>query len=206
MSLFGAMNTAISGLTAQSSAFGNISDNVANSQTVGYKRVDTNFSRLPHHQLSARSTIRARWSPAPTTSTTSRARSRRPTTRSAWRSPARASSRSAQPNGQVNGQPIFEPAAILHPRRRLPLDKNGYLVNSAGDYLNGWPVDATTGIGEPQCARADPGDPDGLQPGRHHRYHALGQPAGHAARTGRAPISVRRSRCTTPRHRSTRCR
>src|SRR6478672_8675527 len=43
MSLFGAMNTAISGLTAQSSAFGNIGDNVANSQTVGYKRVDTNF-------------------------------------------------------------------------------------------------------------------------------------------------------------------
>jgi flagellar hook protein FlgE len=43
MSLFGAMNTAISGLSAQSSAFGNISDNVANSQTVGYKRVDTAF-------------------------------------------------------------------------------------------------------------------------------------------------------------------
>ena len=43
MSLFGAMNTAISGLTAQSNAFGNISDNVANSQTVGYKRVDTSF-------------------------------------------------------------------------------------------------------------------------------------------------------------------
>ncbi len=43
MSLFGAMNTAISGLTAQSSAFSNIGDNVANSQTVGFKRVDTAF-------------------------------------------------------------------------------------------------------------------------------------------------------------------
>ena len=43
MSLFGSINTAISGLTAQSDAFGNISDNVANSQTVGYKRVDTSF-------------------------------------------------------------------------------------------------------------------------------------------------------------------
>jgi predicted O-linked N-acetylglucosamine transferase (SPINDLY family) len=43
MSLFGAMTTAISGLTAQSNAFSNISDNVANSQTVGYKRVDTSF-------------------------------------------------------------------------------------------------------------------------------------------------------------------
>ena len=43
MSLFGAMNTAISGLAAQANAFANISDNVANSQTVGFKRVDTSF-------------------------------------------------------------------------------------------------------------------------------------------------------------------
>ena len=43
MSLLGAMNTAISGLTAQSAAFGNISDNVANSQTTGYKQVETSF-------------------------------------------------------------------------------------------------------------------------------------------------------------------
>ncbi len=46
MSLFGAMNTAISGLGAQSQAFGNISDNVANSQTAGFKRVDTTFMSL----------------------------------------------------------------------------------------------------------------------------------------------------------------
>ncbi len=42
-SLFGALDTAVSGLTAQSSAFSNISDNVANSQTTGFKRTDTNF-------------------------------------------------------------------------------------------------------------------------------------------------------------------
>ena len=46
MSLFGAMNTAISGLSAQSAAFGNIGDKVANSQTVGFKRVDTSFQGL----------------------------------------------------------------------------------------------------------------------------------------------------------------
>ncbi len=43
-SLFGALTTAVSGLTAQSASFGNISDNVANSQTTGYKRTDTNFA------------------------------------------------------------------------------------------------------------------------------------------------------------------
>lgn len=44
MSLIGAMNTAVSGLTAQSAAFTNISDNVANSQTIGYKGVSTAFA------------------------------------------------------------------------------------------------------------------------------------------------------------------
>jgi flagellar hook protein FlgE len=39
MSLFGAMTTAISGLNAQSRALTNVSNNLANSQTVGYKRV-----------------------------------------------------------------------------------------------------------------------------------------------------------------------
>ena len=43
MSLFGSMTTAIGGLTAQSRALGHISDNVANSQTIGFKRIDTSF-------------------------------------------------------------------------------------------------------------------------------------------------------------------
>jgi flagellar hook protein FlgE len=43
MSLFSAINTAISGLSSQSAAFGNISEDVANSQTIGFKRVDTSF-------------------------------------------------------------------------------------------------------------------------------------------------------------------
>ena len=43
MSLLGALNTAVSGLSSQTASFGNISDNVANSQTVGFKGVDTMF-------------------------------------------------------------------------------------------------------------------------------------------------------------------
>lgn len=43
MSLFGSFTTAISGLTSQSRALGHVSDNIANSQTVGFKRTDTNF-------------------------------------------------------------------------------------------------------------------------------------------------------------------
>ena len=45
-SLFAALTTAVSGLTAQSSAIGNISDNLANAQSVGYKSVGTSFEEL----------------------------------------------------------------------------------------------------------------------------------------------------------------
>ena len=43
MSLYTSLNTAVSGMNAQSRALGHISDNIANSQTVGFKRIDTNF-------------------------------------------------------------------------------------------------------------------------------------------------------------------
>lgn len=46
MTVYGAMNAAVSGMKAQSKAMGNLSDNIANSQTVGYKRVDTSFAEL----------------------------------------------------------------------------------------------------------------------------------------------------------------
>jgi flagellar hook protein FlgE len=46
MSLFSSLTTAVSGLNAQQAAIGNISDNVANAQTVGFKRIDTAFENL----------------------------------------------------------------------------------------------------------------------------------------------------------------
>ena len=46
MGIFGALNTAVTGLRAQSYALENISGNIANSQTVGFKRIDTSFLDL----------------------------------------------------------------------------------------------------------------------------------------------------------------
>jgi len=46
MSLSGALTSAVTGIDAQSRALGAISDNISNSQTTGYKRVDTQFSTL----------------------------------------------------------------------------------------------------------------------------------------------------------------
>lgn len=46
MSLMGAINSAISALSAQSQALANISDNLANSETTAYKSTNTSFSSL----------------------------------------------------------------------------------------------------------------------------------------------------------------
>ncbi|WP_300297435.1 flagellar hook protein FlgE [Ferrovibrio sp.] len=51
MSYFGALGTAVQGITAQAAAIGHISDNVANATTVGYKQVGTDFHDLVHNKV-----------------------------------------------------------------------------------------------------------------------------------------------------------
>ena len=46
MSLYGLMRTAISGMMAQSNRLGTIADNIANSNTTGYKRASSEFASL----------------------------------------------------------------------------------------------------------------------------------------------------------------
>lgn len=144
MSLFGAMNTAISGLSAQSAAFSNISDNVANSQTVGYKRVDTSFIdylttsnatendsgavvATPDYVNNVQGTI------TQTDNTLGLAIA------------GQGFFAVSQQDGEVNNIPTFSPQQNYTRAGDFQMDKNGYLVNSAGNYLNGWPVNSQTG-------------------------------------------------------------
>ena len=53
MTLFGALSSGVSGLTAQSSAIGAISDNITNLSTVGYKSTQVDFQTLVTKQTSA---------------------------------------------------------------------------------------------------------------------------------------------------------
>ena len=46
MGIFGALNTAVTGMRAQSFALENVSGNIANSQTTAFKRMDTSFVDL----------------------------------------------------------------------------------------------------------------------------------------------------------------
>jgi flagellar hook protein FlgE len=141
MSLFGAMNTAISGLAAQANAFGNISDNVANSQTVGFKRVDTSFIDYlttsnaavntsgavvarPDYVNNVQGTIVQTDNPL------------------GLAIAGQGFFAVSQQTGQVNSIPTFNPQQNYTRAGDFQLDKNGYLVNSAGQFLNGWPVNA----------------------------------------------------------------
>ncbi len=53
MGLFGALSSGVSGLTAQSSAMGAIADNITNVNTVGYKGTQVNFQTLVTRQTSS---------------------------------------------------------------------------------------------------------------------------------------------------------
>ena len=145
MSLLGAMNTAISGLTAQSTAFGNISDNVANSQTTGYKEVETSFVDYlttstatvndpgavvaqPDYLNNVQGTITQVTNPL------------------AMAIAGQGFFAVSQQTGESNGSPTFNPQQFYSRAGDFTLNSTGYLVNSAGEYLNGWSVDPSTGI------------------------------------------------------------
>jgi flagellar hook protein FlgE len=146
MSLFGAMNTAITGLTAQSSAFGNISDNIANSQTVGYKGVETNFVdyltestassntpgsvvTIPQYTNSVQGTLSQSTNPLAMAIT------------GQGFFPVSVATSSTLP-----GQTSFSPVPYYTRAGDFNLNQDGFLVNSAGAYLNGWSINPVTGV------------------------------------------------------------
>ena len=147
MSLFGALNTSVSGLSAQSSAFGNISDNVANSQTVGFKAVDTSFvdylttSTAQQNEPGAVITRPAYTNNVQGTITQSNDPLAMAITGQGFFAVS-------EQNGTVPGStdPTFNPQTYYTRAGDFQMDKNGYLVNSAGEYLQGWNVDPTTGV------------------------------------------------------------
>ena len=192
MSLFGAMNTAISGLTAQSNAFSNISDNVANSQTVGYKRVDTNFIDYLTTSNCDRRTIPVLWSPRPdyVNNVQGHCHADRQSPGTRHRRPGLL--RGVAADGEVEQHPDLQPAAVLHARRRLPDGQERLPGEQRGRVSQRLAGRCRHRHGEPEHAGADPGDADRLQSGAHHHGDIVGQPAGHpgiGTATPTSPIS-----------------
>jgi len=156
MSIYGSLTTAVTGLSAQSRALGAISDNIANSQTNGYKRVGTSFSSMV---LMSNSRIH---SPGGVTSTPMYVNNIQ----------GNISSTQSATNIAIQGQGFFSVSkltdgqsgpgqvgntvqtqtgtlnaeSVYYTRNGdFELDKNRYLVNTSGYALNGWLVDGETG-------------------------------------------------------------
>ena len=146
MSLFGAMNTAISGLSAQSAAFGNISDNVANGQTVGFKRVDTSFSdylTTSTAQMNESGTVVAR----PDYVNTVQGTIAQTDNSLGMAITGQGFFVVSQPTGTDGaGHTEFASQDYYTRAGDFQLNKSGNLVNGDGDYLNGWIADPTTGV------------------------------------------------------------
>ncbi len=144
MGLFGALTTSVAGLRAQSYALENISGNIANSQTTAFKRIDTSFLDLipetgNNNQL------------AGSVATESRSTN---TVQGDVQKAAVATYMAIsgdgffvvqKPGSFTDNNPIFNGVDNYTRRGDFTLDKNGYLVNGAGYYLEGLPIDPTTG-------------------------------------------------------------
>lgn len=143
MSIFGAMITAVSGLRAQSFSMENISDNIANSQTTGYKRVDTSFEDLvPDYPLRVQQGG-------------SVVAFSRGTNTLAGNITTTGVGTNVALSGEgffvvrdrttfTGGLPTFSATNLYSRRGDFEKDKNGYLVNGAGNYLVGYTVDPNT--------------------------------------------------------------
>ena len=143
MGIFGALTTAVGGLRANSYALENVSGNIANSQTTAFKRVDTSFLDLiPQTSATAQLAGRRPRNRAPPTR--GRATCRRPRSRPSWRSTATVL-RGAKAGNFTDGTPVFDGVDRYTRRGDFQIDKSGYLVNGAGYYLQGVPIDPTTG-------------------------------------------------------------
>jgi flagellar hook protein FlgE len=152
MSLFGSMTTAISGLTAQARALGHVSDNVANSQTVGFKRTDTNFVSFltdSTQQVHRPGSVVAR----PDYTNTIQGTVEQSENPIALAIAGQGFFSVALPTGSANGQVTFDERQFFTRAGDFQMDRNGYMVNGSGYFLRGWPVDAD---GEPDRTQIQP--------------------------------------------------
>jgi flagellar hook-basal body protein len=144
MGLFGAMTTAVGGLRAQAFALENVSGNIANSQTTGFKRVDTSFADLvpdstPQLQLAGGVLARSRG----TNNVQGDIQNASVNTFMAINGPGYFIVQ--KPSGFPDGTPVFTGVDLFSRRGDFQLDKDGFLVNGTGYYLKVLQVDGVTG-------------------------------------------------------------
>jgi len=139
MSLSASLSSAVSGLTAQSAALAAISENIANSSTTGYKTKETSFEALVSASMKSSAAAGG------VTTSLSRAMSVQGTI----------STSATSTNLAINGSGYFivansttgVAADLAYTRNgSFSTDASGYLVNSEGYYLQGYPTDESGNV------------------------------------------------------------
>src|SRR5580698_7140085 len=144
MGIFDALTTAVSGLQAQSFALQNISGNIANSQTVGYKETDTQFQDLVDNAALNQETAGGVFASSSSSNTVQG-------TLTAASSPTDMAVDGdgyfvvTQADNASGAATTFTGVQDYTRRGDFTLNSNGYLVNGAGYYLMGTPLNPATG-------------------------------------------------------------
>lgn len=138
MSIYTALRAGVSGLTANSSALAVISDNIANVNTVGYKRSGVDFSAMVNAQNS---------------NTTYNAGGVLPLTRQQISLQGSLEQSRSTTDFAVSGEGFFvvssnnqqlaNGGSVLFTRAgSFTIDAQGFMVNAQGLFLQGWPVNS----------------------------------------------------------------
>ena len=144
MGIFGALTTSVAGLRSQSYALENISGNIANSQTTAFKRIDTSFLDLiPDTGANAQLAGSVSSSSRETNTVQGDVQAASVATYMAINGDGFFAVQ--KPGSFTDNNPVFDGVDRFTRRGDFTLDKNGYLVNGAGYYLEGIPIDPTTG-------------------------------------------------------------
>jgi flagellar hook protein FlgE len=145
MGLFGAMTSAVSGLQAQAFAMQNISGNIANSQTIAYKGINTNFEDLVPGVTQASQQVAGGVLASSVATNTSQGAIQSSTSSTAMAINGDGYFVVAQPTSFSGNTPVFSGVEAYTRRGDFQLNSQGYLVNGSGYYLEGMPIDPSTG-------------------------------------------------------------
>ncbi|HAD26010.1 MAG TPA: flagellar hook protein FlgE [Alphaproteobacteria bacterium] len=135
MSIYGALFSGVSGLTANASALGIISDNIANVNTVGYKQTEANFATLVTSPASDRSYSPGGVQIVPVQNIDQQGLLQASDSATDLAITGRGFFVTNSTTDPTTGESRFTRAGAFR------TDENGFLKNAAGDFLLGWPID-----------------------------------------------------------------
>ena len=141
MTLFGALSSGVSGLTAQSSAIGAISDNITNVSTIGYKNTQVDFQTLVTKQTSSTFYSAGGVQSRPRQDTGVQGL----LAASASQTDIALSGNGFLIVNEVN-KPTINNEFLFTRSGSFFTDNEGFLRNTGGFYLQAWPTDASGNV------------------------------------------------------------